>query len=373
MKRIRLFFLVVIVGLGIVWWLSQRSAPQTVSPTVLSSAGDVTDGSLLEVHFIDVGQGDSTLIRMPDGYTALIDGGEENDLALDYLRRQGITELDSVIVSHPHADHIGGLVQILNAIPVKGIWTSGATHTTFVYERLIDTVAERSIPYYEVQTGGSIPAGAVSFDVLHGTESAPNLNDTSLVMHLQYGAISFLFTGDAETPVENRLLSTTPSELRSTVLKVGHHGSYTSSSRAFIEAVRPTIAVYSARRNSQYGHPHRVTLETLAAANVTMYGTAVHGTVVVSTNGASLHVSTEREADPVRVDVETVAEPPSILAVTTTGEQPFKYDPFGRDRDCGGFDTHEEAQAFFIAAGGPDRDPHRLDGDNDGIACESLP
>lgn len=387
MKRRLVLVLLVIAGLGIVFWLSQRQAsdmndltalPPTyfqVTPVVSVAlpTSDPSASNRLEVHFIDVGQGDSILIRTPTRHTALIDGGGENGLALDYLRSLGVTKLDSVIVSHPHADHIGGLVQILNAVPVGGIWTSGASHTTYVYERLLDTIADRAVPYYEVETSQTIPVGELTFDVLHSSRRESNLNDTSLVLHLNYGTVSFLFTGDAEAPVENRLSSTIPIQLRSTVLKVGHHGSYTSSTLGFLKAVQPVVAVYSARQNNQYGHPHMSTLENLAAVGAVVYGTDVHGSVMVSTDGTSLHVTTTRSAAPTQIEtVRQVEAAPTIFA-TASGTTEFAFDPFGGDRDCGHFDTHAEAQAFFIAAGGPDRDPHRLDGDNDGTACESLP
>lgn len=351
--------------LGLALLIGQSFSGESISPT--------RTGSLLRVHFIDVDQGDGILIQTPDGAVALIDGGYDNGLALAYLQQQGIEHVDAVIASHPHADHIGGLIEVMQALPVSAVWTSGASHTTSYYERFLDTIIERQIPYYEVVRGGSILLDDLHLDVLHSERSATNLNDTSLVLHLQYGEVSFLFTGDAEVPAEHQMLRTVPEHLAATVLKVGHHGSRSSSSSAFLAAVQPQIAVYSAGRHNSYGHPHSGPLANLAAVGATVYGTDIHGTVIVETDGVEVQVMTELAeplpAHPVPVQVMVTALPTGM-----TDEEPvLRYDPFGPDRDCRHFDTHAEAQAFFLAAGGPARDPHRLDGDSDGIACESLP
>lgn len=285
----------------------------------------------------------------PDGTTALIDGGYDNGLALAYLQRQGIRRIDLLIASHPHADHIGGLVEVLRTLPVGAVWTSGATHTTGIFEQFLDAIDQARVPYHEAQTGQTIALGQLAFVVLRSDPDAAELNDASLVLRLQYGAVSFLFTGDAEQLSERALLHD-PGRLRSTVLKVGHHGSATSSSPAFLAAVAPEVAVYSAGRDNSYGHPHAETLRALEAAHARVYGTAVDGTVIVQSDGYSYTIRTSRSAPP----------------AATVGAQEA-------DRDCADFATQAEAQAFFLAAGGPARDPHRLDGDDDGIACERLP
>jgi competence protein ComEC len=330
---------------------------------------------LLEVHFIDVGQGDSIFLRAADGSTALIDGGNPNGLALAYLRSIGVTHLNAVILTHPHADHVGGLVDVLKALQVDNVWTSGASNTTSIFERFIDTIAARKIPYHEAATGDKIALGSMVFDVLYGTADSNNLNDTSLVLKLQYGSVSFLFTGDAERPTESILLNTKRDQLAATILKVGHHGSSTSSSTRFLQAVRPAVAVYSAGVNNQYGHPNSGTISRLTAIGATIYGTDQYGTITVTTDGTSFKVLTAQGNDVVRVSATLQPFPTLSATASQTAWQiaGLRYDPMGRDRNCSAFPTHAEAQAFFIAAGGPEYDPHRLDGDNDGIACESLP
>lgn len=316
------------------------------------------EGMPLSVHFVDVGQGDSILIQGPDGATALIDGGNSNGEALAYLQRLGISQLDIVLLTHPHADHVGGLVAVMDALPVGGVWTSGAYNTTGIFERFLDVIEKEKIPYHEVKTGDTIYLGRLQLEVLYSEPEGRSLNDTSIVLRVAYGQVVFLLMGDAETSTETKLLQIKPTQLRATVLKVGHHGSSTSSSTAFLDAVRPTIAVYSAGARNQYGHPHDSVISQLKAIGATVYGTDVDGSILVTTDGMVYEVETNKGA---------------ILSIAPPVSATLPYDPAGADRDCGNFKTHAEAQAFFIAAGGPAHDPHRLDGDNDGIACESLP
>lgn len=331
----------------------------------------------LAVHVIDVGQGDSILIHAPDGTTALIDGGYDNGQALAYLRDQAIQRIDLLIASHPHADHIGGLVEVLRALPVGAIWTSGATHTTGTFEAFLDAIAETKTPYYEAHRGDRIPFGTMAFAVLRSDPEASDLNDTSLVLKLTHGQVSFLFTGDAEAASEADLLHTNKEDLTSTILKVGHHGSYTSSSPAFLAAVHPEVAIYSAGRHNSYGHPHAETLAALAAVGAQIYGTDRHGTVIVQSDGQHYQIRTTQPASPDPGLPHTPMPSPispslPSTAIPSTGLTAPQH-PNGPDANCSDFATRAEAQAFFLAAGGPEADPHRLDGDNDGSACEALP
>lgn len=353
-------FLALVVSVGLIL----LSAVQPISGSDLFA---VSNG--LRVHFIDVGQGDSILIQVPNGTTALIDGGSGNGMALAYLRQQGITRLDVVIATHPHEDHIGGLVQVMQAIPVGQVWTSGASTTTGVFERFLDIITTKKIPYNEAASNSTIAVGDLRFDVLYAKQQADDLNDTSIVTHLVYGQVSFLFAGDAQSSAESEMLRGAANRLKSTILKVGHHGSRTSSTPAFLAAVRPVIAVYSAGKGNSYGHPHAQTITALKNVGATIYGTAVNGTIVISTDGSTYQVATSGAAQPVARG-QAVAP---ASAATTAPASGLRYDPNGPDRDCNDFATQEEAQAFYIAAGGPQRDPHRLDSNHDGVACESLP
>ena len=351
----------------------------------------------LRVHFIDVGQGDSILVQTPDNHTLLIDGGYGGSGTLAYLQALDISSIDVMVATHPHADHIGGLVDVLRALPVGAVWTSGASHSTSIFEDFLDAIADARTPYHEAKRGDQIAVGELAAAVLLSQATARELNDTSLVLRLQLGQVAFLFTGDAERSSEALLVREQAGQLPATVLKVGHHGSKTSSSPAFLAAVHPQIAVYSAGKGNSYGHPHEQTIEQLEAVGAQIYGTDQLGTMVIATDGNTLQVFPERgeAADVALTPLPAAAEPPPAPASPTpaptsppvapptlpppparaapTPAPGLRYDPRGPDRDCGDFATHAEAQAFFVAAGGPGRDPHRLDGDHDGVACETLP
>lgn len=270
----------------------------------LASARSASPPPPLRVTFIDVGQGDSILIQTPDGATALIDGGYPGSGTLAYLQQQRIARIDALIASHPHADHIGGLIDVLGALPVGTVYTSGASHTTGTFERFLDAIIAARVPYEEVATGDHIAVGGLAIDVLRGVPDAPNLNDTSLVLRLAYGQTSFLFTGDAERASEEALLASARSQLATTVLKVAHHGSHTSSSAAFLAAVRPQVAVYSAGRGNSYGHPHRSTIDALTAVGAAIYGTDRDGTITIATDGRTLTITS------------TLARQPAVIAAT---------------------------------------------------------
>ena len=250
----------------------------------------------LQVYFIDVGQGDSQLIRCGD-HSVLVDGGEaENgpDLVA-FLRSLGIKELDCVVATHPHADHIGGLIDVLEYVPVRELLMPELTEknlpATRVFERFMEAAAASGAKAVRAVPGNVHAYGDIVFTVLSPVwRETENLNDMSVVFRLVYGGVSFLFTGDAEQNVERALLEN-GCELRSDVLKVGHHGSTTSSSPEFLAAVSPRYAVVGCGDGTEY-HPHKSTLEKLSSVGAKVYRTDAHGTVLISTDGKTISVET---------------------------------------------------------------------------------
>jgi competence protein ComEC len=264
----------------------------TTIPTNTPTPSPETLASVLEVHFIDVGQGDAILLVLGE-YAALIDGGDRGSGVVAYLQRQGITYLDLVIASHPHADHIGGLIDVIRAITVDRVITNGQMHTTLTYERFLDAIIDSGAEYFEVRRGDTIPFGSLVIDVLHPlTPVGQNLNEQSLVLRLKHGNVTFLFTGDAEKGAEQSMLAW-GGDLQAKVLKVAHHGSRSSSTPAFLDKVQPEIAVYCAGLGNQYGHPHEETLVALTQIGAEIYGTDIHGSVVIISDGKSYQVETE--------------------------------------------------------------------------------
>jgi len=249
-------------------------------------------GEELRVHFIDVGQGDSILIHGPD-IAILIDAGPRGagETVVDYLRSKGVTKLDLVISTHPHEDHIGGMIQVLKAFEVTEVMDPGVAHTSKTFEEYLDLIDSKGIRFTEARAGMSRKlGGGIRLDILHPTQPrADDLNDASIVTRLSFGQVAFLFTGDAEVSAEKEML-VAGRNLRANVLKVGHHGSSTSSSPDFVRAVGPAYAVIMLGEGNRYGHPHRETIELLADSELQVYRTDQHGHIVFTTNGKAVDV-----------------------------------------------------------------------------------
>jgi len=237
----------------------------------------------LVVYFIDVSLGDAIYVRTPSGEDLIIDGGDSRNELSAFLDQLGETALDVVIASHPHADHIGGLPRVVSERHIGTVWTNGETYTTNLYRDLEAAITASGATRHVGKVGDAFTLGGVTFAFLAPARLGSNINDNSLVVRMDCGPSSFLFTGDAETGAENEMI-VTGQNLDVDVLKIGHHGSRTSTSSQFILATSPRLAIYQARPGNQYGHPHQETLSRLAAAGVPTFGTgAAGGTVVVAT------------------------------------------------------------------------------------------
>jgi competence protein ComEC len=247
---------------------------------------------------IDVGQGDSILVRAADGTTVLIDGGEASSGVIGYLKGQTVHRINLMVATHPHSDHIGGLVEVLEAFPVDKVATNGQEHTSLTFERFIDAIASSGAVYLEPKRGDTLVVGGLSFQVLNPDRtSAFDMNNQSLVLRLVFGNVAFLFAGDAGMDAERSMLAA-HLDLQADVLKVGHHGSGSASSSEFLNVIRPKVAVYSAGAGNSYGHPHPETLQALSAVGAAIYGTDKDGSVVITSDGATYQVLTERGAGP---------------------------------------------------------------------------
>jgi DNA internalization-related competence protein ComEC/Rec2 len=249
---------------------------------------------IVEVHFIDVGQGDSILIEA-DNSAMLIDAGENNkgSVVVDYLKSQNIKELYYVIGTHPHSDHIGGLDTVLNSFPVKKVIMPEVSHTTETYEDVLDAVEKNNLTITRPVVGSSYQLGPATFTILAPNSSSyEELNDYSIVLKLTYGNTSFLFTGDAGIASEKEMLKT-GLDLSADVLKIGHHGSISSSSKEFLDAVNPSYAMICVGKNNDYGHPHAETLRALKERDIKLYRTDMQGTVVFTSDGKNISVNTD--------------------------------------------------------------------------------
>lgn len=248
----------------------------------------------LVAHFIDVGQGDANLIELPNGETMLIDAGiaSMGDDIIKYIENLGYDTIDYVIATHPHADHIGGMAEVVEAFNIETIYMPKAVSTSKTYEHLLETIQDKGL---------SIKTGRAGVEVLNeddldivmvapNSEDYSNLNNYSIVLKITYGDVSFLYAGDAE----EESLEEITSDIISNVLKVGHHGSDTSTSKDFLEKVKPQYAVISVGEGNSYGHPAASTIELLQEYTNNIYRTDLNGTVVISTDGVNINVETER-------------------------------------------------------------------------------
>jgi len=261
------------------------------SPTaLLAPAGDFS--GLLTVHFLDVGQADCILVRLPNAQTMLIDGGSRSSsqTVLDYLVSQGVGSIDFLVITHPHEDHIGGLPEVIDSFDIGEIYMPRVSHNTQIFERLLTAIQDNG---YRINASS---AGTVILSApdLHIEIVAPvgdsyrELNNYSTVVRIAYGNVSFLFTGDAETVSENEITG----DIRSDVLKVAHHGSDTSTSGSFLQRVDPSYAVIFVGANNSYGHPSQDVLARLLAAGVSVFRTDEAGTVVMTTDGVTIEIDT---------------------------------------------------------------------------------
>lgn len=262
----------------------------TPTPTVAQSL-DVS--GTLTAHFIDVGQGDATLLQGPD-FTILIDAGrhDRNDV-VPYLRSVGVQSLDLIIGTHPHADHIGQFAQVFDAFPVREAWLSGDESGSATFERALDAILDSDADYHEPRAGETFDFGSARVEVYNPHELTGNVHEGSISLRLTYGAVAFIFTGDAEAVTEQAMIAR-GHDLRAQVLQLGHHGSRTSSALAFLQAVQPEVAIYSAAEGNSYGHPHAEVIDRLANLGIPVYGTDRQGTIRVITDGVSYEIQVAR-------------------------------------------------------------------------------
>jgi competence protein ComEC len=263
-------------------------------PRDAGTSGENLQSGIVEVHFIDVGQGDAILVEADDS-AMLIDAGENNkgSVVVDYLKSKDITELYYVIGTHPHSDHIGGMDTVLDAFPVKKIILPEISNTTQTFEQVLDAALKNDLSITRPVVGASYSLGPATFTILAPNSSSyEELNDYSIVLKLTYGNTSFLFTGDAGVASEKEMLAS-KLNLSADVMKLAHHGSAYSGSTDFLDAVNPSYCVISVGKNNEYGHPHSETLRVMKDRDIKLYRTDEQGTVVFTSDGRNISVNTD--------------------------------------------------------------------------------
>lgn len=244
----------------------------------------------LKVSYIDVGEGDSILIQYKDK-NFLIDGGPLNskDRLEIYLKKQGVKKIDCLFITHPHEDHIGGLPNIIDEFKVSNIYTSNAKSSAPCFFQLQSSINKKNIKVTNLLNGAKLIVDKnLSFNIISPEkEEYDNLNNYSLVINLKFLKKNFLFMGDGEKEIESNILSNY-SNLKCDVLKIGHHGSSTSTTLNFIGRVNPKIGIISCGLNNSFGHPSKITLEILKKRNINFFRTDIDGTIELYSDGYTI-------------------------------------------------------------------------------------
>ena len=266
-------------------------------------------GGTMKVTFLDVGQGDSTLVQVKegnDGFVILIDASERGygKGIKEYLQGYGIEKIDLLINTHQHADHIGGMREIVKSFDIGEIYMpylpKKMVPTTAAYEKFLDEVNKKKYKIQKLYAGVEADTPkSLKMSVLSPEKNAEysNLNNYSGVIHLQYGEISFLVTGDAEKEVEN-ILFDSGAGIEATVLRCGHHGSYTSTASGFLKKINPKYVVISCGRENTYGYPHEETLKKLGKLGCEIYRTDLQRTIAMKTDGRKIEIETNISSIP---------------------------------------------------------------------------
>lgn len=245
------------------------------------------------VEYIDVGQADCIYITNQEE-TMLIDAGnnEDGELVCDYLENKGVKTIDYLIGTHPHEDHIGGLDNVIDTFEIENIYMPDVSADTKTYDDVLDSAKSKNMDIESPKVGDKWELGNAKCEVLSSStaEDKSNLNEWSIVIYMQIGEVTFMFTGDCESGTEKNILDL-HKDIDTTYYKVAHHGSSTSNTKEFLKEVNPQTSIISSGKDNSYGHPHKEVLKELEKYG-DVYRTDKDGTVIVTTNGESSEIST---------------------------------------------------------------------------------
>lgn len=256
-------------------------------------------GKELKVHFIDVGQADSILIQLGDT-AMLVDGGNNEDgtIVKQYLKKNNVTKLDYVVGTHAHEDHIGGLDEVIKSFEVSKVYFPKQTANTVTFKDFVNAVKNKGLSFTEPKVGDKFKLGDAECTIIAPkSKTYEDANDYSVVLKITYGNTSFLLTGDAEAKSEKEIVSG-GMDISAQVLKVGHHGSSTSTSQAFLDKINPKYAVISVGEDNNYGHPAQSTLKKLSNKGIKVYRTDESGNIIAISDGVNISFKTETTFTP---------------------------------------------------------------------------
>lgn len=304
--------------------LTQKLTAASSAPTE-ESAPTPKEGAKLNVHYIDVGQGDSEFLELPNGQTMLIDAGnpENGSQIVTYIKDLGHHKIDYLIATHPHADHIGGMATVVNGLDIGKVYMPKASSNTKTFEDLLTAIQKKGLKINTAIAGVNIlNAGALNVDVVAPVNiTGDDLNQYSAVTKVIFGDSKFLFTGDAGVESEKQITA----DVKSDVLKVGHHGSKTSTSQAFLSKVNPKYAVIEVGKDNSYGHPTAAALEKLEKIGATIYRTDKDGTIIFTSDSKTITVN--KKSSTIKEQAPPSSAPAAAAAVAPQQTAPAEKAP----------------------------------------------
>jgi len=288
MKRTISLILAILLLTGCTNIINKRASSTNEQAT---NAGSQEQTNILKVHFLDVGQGDSILIKLPNGKNMLVDAGKNESAStiINYLKNEGVKKLDYLVGTHPHEDHIGSLDTVIENFEISEILMPKATNNTQTYRDVLTAIKKKGLQVTTAKAGVDIINDVdLSIKILAPCgKDYESLNNFSAVIKIKYGDVAFLLMGDAEELSEKEILAS-GADVNAQVLKVGHHGSQSSTSPEFLKAVNPKYAVISVGVGNDYHHPHQFTLNKLQKAEITILRTDQNGSIVFTTDGKEI-------------------------------------------------------------------------------------
>lgn len=327
----------------------------TPTPAPTPEPTEIPVDSTFEIHFIDVGQADAALV-LCDGKAMLIDGGDSKDSSLiyAYLKQHDVSHLDYIVATHAHEDHVGGLSGALNYATVGTAFCSATAYDSDAFRDFVKYLGKRNVGITVPSAGDFFKLGSATVQILAPIRQSDDPNNMSIVLRIVYGETSFLFTGDAEREEEQDILNAGYA-LESTVLKVGHHGSDTSTTYPFLREIMPQYAVISVGKGNSYGHPTENTLSRLRDADVKVFRTDMQGHIICTSDGKNVSFTVERNKN-----ADTLQPYEPVATPTPTKEpEPNPTQSAGRDYvlntnskkfhypDCSSVDTMSEKNKAY--------------------------
>ena len=283
---------ILLIIVAIFYSLYERDIDQTFGLPVTETFKETENTNTLDITYLDVGQADAILIQN-EGHNMLIDAGNNEDgpLLVQYFKEQNMTKFDYLIATHPHEDHIGGMDDIIKNFDIEKIYMPNVTTTTKTFLDVLNAMEEKNMTFDVPNIGQNFALGHTLFQVMYTGSDKKNLNNSSIILKANFKNTSYLFTGDATSEVEKKILS---KDIKATVLKVGHHGSKYSTTTEFLNKVNPKYAIISVGKNNSYNHPNQITIDKLTKKNIEIHRTDQEGSIFLKSDGKTINITSKQ-------------------------------------------------------------------------------